>query len=139
MTYLLDTMIVSYFLQAGREAALAAAAGRSAMAVVDEVRQELEGERDRGGKAFRSWVSTSSIEVRAIEVGSAASGTLARLLSPMLPAKGRGERASIALAGSDATLTFVTHDKNGMWLALRELWMPGERVLGLAVFLRRLF
>ena len=35
--------------------------------------------------------------------------------------------------------TFVANDKNGLWIALRELWMPGERLLGLAVFLRRLF
>jgi hypothetical protein len=29
-------------------------------------------------------------------------------------------------------------DKGGMWLALRELWAPGERVISLPVFLRRL-
>jgi len=34
---------------------------------------------------------------------------------------------------------FVTHDKNGAWLALRETWTPGERLLGVAPFRRRLY
>ena len=33
---------------------------------------------------------------------------------------------------------FVGMDKGSMWLALRELWTPGERLLSLPVFLRRL-
>ena len=139
MTYLLDTMIVSYFLQAEREAELAQAATCCSMALVEEVRQELDNDKDRGGKAFREWLAASNIDVRAIEVGSAAAGTLAQLLNPVMPSKGRGERASIALAGSDPSLTLVSHDKNGLWIALRELWMPGERIVGLPVFVRRLF
>ncbi|MBN1208406.1 MAG: hypothetical protein JXB05_26335 [Myxococcaceae bacterium] len=139
MTYLLDAMIVSYFRQAGHEDALAAAAKRCSMALVDEVRRELEADRSRGGRPFMRWLDTSNIGVRSIAVGSPASATLAQLLNPALPDKGRGERASIALAAHDVSLTFVTNDKNGMWIALRELWMPGERILGLAVFLRRLF
>lgn len=139
MIYLLDTMMVSFFLQADREAELAAAAKRCPMALVDEVRQELENDRDRGGRAFKKWLGTSNIDVRSIEVGSVASTTLVQLLSPTSPRKGRGERASIALAASDASFTLVTHDKGGMWIALREIWIPGERILGLAVFLRRLF
>ncbi len=139
MIYLLDTMIVSYFLQAAREGELAAAAKRCPMALVDEVRRELESDRDRGGGPLKKWLAASGIEVRSIAVGSAASTMLDQLLPPASPNKGRGERASIALAASDASLTFVTHDKNGVWLALREIWVPGERILGLAVFLRRLF
>jgi len=139
VTYLLDTMVVSYFLQSNREGELSNAARRLPMAVVDEVRKELEGDRDRGGPAFKRWLGGSGIQVRAIEVGTPASATLVHLLNPTNPDKGRGERASIALAASDDTLTFVTHDKGGMWLALRELWAPGERMLGLAAFLRRLF
>ncbi|MEO5725560.1 MAG: hypothetical protein ABI134_32495 [Byssovorax sp.] len=77
--------------------------------------------------------------MRSIEVGSDASATLAQLLNPTSPKKNGGERASIALTACDASLTFVTNDKNGMWIALRELWRPGERILGVAVFLRRLF
>jgi len=134
VTYLLDTMVVSYFLQAGREDELSRAAQRCKMALVEEVRQELERDRDRGGQAFRKWLDTSNIDMLSIEVGSNASITLAQLLDPASPTKGRGERASIALAASEDTLTFVTHDKNGMWLALREIW-----ILGLPVFLRRLF
>lgn len=138
MTYLLDTMIVSFFLQAGREQELAGAARRCSMAIVDEVRVELENDRERGGPAFRKWLAVSSIDVRSIEIGSDAAATFAQLVHPATPSKGRGERASIALAASDAGLTLVSHDKNGMWMALREIWMPGERILGLAVFLRRL-
>ncbi|MBI3201489.1 MAG: hypothetical protein HYZ29_08100 [Myxococcales bacterium] len=50
----------------------------------------------------------------------------------------KGERASVALASVDDTLTFVANDKNGLWLALRELHARGERILGVPVFLRRL-
>lgn len=38
MTYLLDTMMVSFFLRAGRERELAEAARTLPMAIVDEVR-----------------------------------------------------------------------------------------------------
>jgi len=137
--YLLDTNIVSYFLQAGRESDLAAAAKSCSMALVDEVRRELENDKVRGGRAFQKWLATSNIEVRPLVVGSPASTTLAHLLNPASPGKGRGERASIALAAHDASLTLVSYDKNGLWLALRELWVPGERILGVEVFLRRLF
>jgi hypothetical protein len=137
VTYLLDTMIVSYFFQKGRENELALAAQRCSMALVDEVRRELEGD-PRRGQVFRNWLGTSNVEVCSIEVGSEASVTLFHLQSQTTSSRGGGERASIALVASDETLTFVTHDKNAMWIALRELWMPGERVLGLPVFLRRL-
>lgn len=139
MTYLLDTMIVSYFLQAEREAELAAAARRCSMAVVGEVRKELENDKKRGGKSFRRWFDTSGIQLIEIEIGTAAHATLAALVNPTSSEKNLGERASIALAASDASLTFVTNDKNGVSVALREIWTPGERILGLAVFLRRLF
>ncbi len=29
-------------------------------------------------------------------------------------------------------------DRGGMWIALRELWFPGERLIALPIFLRRL-
>jgi hypothetical protein len=139
VTYLLDTMIVSYFLQAQREADLAMAARRCPMSLVDEVRKELENDTKRGGRSFKKWLDASGIEPRAIEVGTVAHSTLAALVSPTSTGKNLGERASIAIAASDASLTFVTNDKNGLCVALREIWMPGERILGLAVFLRRLF
>ena len=139
MTYLLDTMIVSYFLQAAREKELTVAAGACPMVLVDEVRQELENDPNRGGNAFKKWLATSGIVVRAVVIGTPAHATLAHLISPAVPAKNLGERASIALASSDPSLTFVTHDKNGVWIALREIWSPGERILGVPVFLRRLY
>jgi hypothetical protein len=135
---LLDTMIVSYFLEAGAEEQLAAAAKTVPMAIAEDVRRELRNDAVRGGKAFEKWLATSNIEVRAIPVGSVASSTLHELLKPN-PGQGLGERASIALAAADATLTFVTHDKGALWIAVREIWAAGERVLGLAPFLRRLF
>lgn len=108
------------------------------MALVEEVRQELERKREHGGKAaFRKWLDTSNIHVLSMDVGSSASNTFAQLLNPA-SSKDRGEQASIALAAFDDTLTFVTHDHIAQQLALRELWRPGERVLSLPVFLRRL-
>ena len=139
MTYLLDTMIVSYFLQAQRETELATAAKRCSIALVEEVRRELENDKTRGGRFFKKWFDASGIKPLAIELGTPAHATLAALVSPISTGKNLGERASIAVAASEATLTFVTNDKNGLCVALREIWMPGERVLGLAVFLRRLF
>lgn len=139
MTYLLDTMVVSYFLQVSREHDLSAAASRCAMALAEDVYRELERDKTRGGRAFTRWFAASNIEVRSIAVGSPAYTTLEQLVRPDGASKDRGERASIALAASDVSLTFVTHDKNGMWIALRELWAPGERILGVPVFLRRLF
>jgi len=53
-------------------------------------------------------------------------------------ARGRGERASIALAAHDASRVLVANDRNAMWLALDELHLPGERIIGVPVFLRRL-
>jgi hypothetical protein len=139
LTYLLDANVVSYFFDANRQRELAAASARCPMAMVDEVRQELERDRARGGPAFRAWLTASGIEVRSIEVGSAASATLAQLLPPVPSGKDRGERASIALAAHDPSLTFVTNDGGAKKIALRELWAPGERLLALSVFLRRLF
>jgi hypothetical protein len=138
VTYLLDTNVVSYFLQAAREADLAKAATTSTMALVEAVQGELENDPKRGGKAFRKWLDGSRIKVRGIELGTPAHATLAALVGPTSTTRNLGERASVALAASDPTLTFVANDKNGLVLALREIWSPGERVLGLAVFLRRL-
>jgi hypothetical protein len=44
----------------------------------------------------------------------------------------------VALSLVEPDFSFVTHDKNGAWRALREMWAPGERLLGVAPFLRRL-
>lgn len=132
-------MIVSYFLEAGCEQQLANAAMVLPMAIVEEVRRELREDKTRGGKNFDKWLEASSIKVVPIVVGSPASTTLTQLLRPEAPAHGRGERASIAIAASDPSLTFVTHDNAATIMAVRELWTAGERILGVAAFLRRLF
>jgi hypothetical protein len=97
-TFLLDTNIVSNFLQAGREKELAVASQRVSLMIADEVRRELEGDRQRGARAFTSWLAGSNISVRRIVLGSEAEATFAQLLHPKDPQKDLGERASIALA-----------------------------------------
>ena len=139
MTYLLDTNIVSFFLHASREQELAVAAKTTPLAIVGEVRVELAADPRRGGGAFAQWLGNSNIEVKEIVLGSPAHAALAQLLVGSTTAKNLGERASVALTLSDPTFTFVTYDKNATWLALRELWAPGEHLLGVAPFLRRLF
>lgn len=138
MNYLLDTMIVSYFFQMNRHGELATAAKHIPLVLVDEVRLELEMER-KWGTAFKKWLGASNIQVRSIVVGTPESNTFKQLLPAGASGKNVGERASIALAAHDTSLTFVTHDKNGIWIALREFWRPGDRLLGLAPFLRLLF
>jgi hypothetical protein len=138
VTFLLDTMIVSYFQRTGREESLCHAAATCPMAVVGEVYEELRAAPHTGGAPFAQWFAMSGIDVHHIHLDSPAQRHLTQLVNPAVPAKGLGERASIALAASNADLTFVTHDKNAMWLASREIWEPGERILGVAVFLRRL-
>jgi hypothetical protein len=43
------------------------------------------------------------------------------------------------MARACSSLVFVANDKNAMWLALAELHLPGERMIGVPVFLRRLY
>ena len=138
MTYLLDTMIVSFFFQAGRASDLSLVAKAVSLAVVDEVRVELRRDSARGGPTFDTWLAESKVGVRPITVGSPAAMTLLALQPAIASTRGVGERASIALAVSDPSLTLVTHDKGALWIGLRELWTPGERIVGLASFLRRM-
>lgn len=138
MTYLLDTNVVSYFLQASREKELSDAAKVVPLAIVGEVRDELAADNKRGGPAFAKWLTGSGIDVKELLVGSPAANTLAQLTSGVATAKNLGERASVAQSLVEPGFIFVTHDKNGAWLALRETWAPGERLLGVAPFLRRL-
>ncbi len=136
MPFLLDTQVVSYFLQARREADLATAAETIPCAIAEIVRDELAEDPARGA-LFDRWLPTSHLEVIAIAVGSPAEALWTRLRVGVTQ-KGRGERASIALAATNSEYVFAGMDKGGMWLALRELWAPGERVISLPVFLRRL-
>jgi len=137
MAYLLDTQVVSYFLQARREAELAAATAVVACTIVGEVRDELGADSTRGA-LFERWLPQSHLEVVEIPLGSPADLLLMRLRAGIPADHGRGERASIALAATNSELVFAGMDKGGMWIALRELWAPGERLISLPVFLRRL-
>lgn len=137
MTYLLDTQVVSYFLQARRQTELAAAAAMVGCAIVAEVRGELASDPTRGA-LFERWLPDSHVEVIEIVLGSAAESLLARLRTGVPADGGRGERASIALAATNTNLVFTGMDKGAMWIALRELWAPGERLISLPTFLRRL-
>jgi hypothetical protein len=137
LTYLLDTNVVSYFLAARREADLMAAATHCSIAIADEVSAELKND-PRDGARFRSWFEGGRrIANLPIEVGSDIDRTFQNLKPPSTK-RGQGERASIALAAHEPSLVWVANDKNAMWLALAELHLPGERMIGVPVFLRRL-
>lgn len=136
MTYLLDNNVVSYFLHSRREADLMTAARRCSLAISDEVRKELRRSR-RDGERFQAWFAGGPIANLAITVGSEVDATFLALAPPTTE-RGKGERASIALAAHDLSLVLVANDRNAMWLALAELHSPGERMIGVPVFLRRL-
>jgi len=63
---------------------------------------------------------------------------LTRHQTGLVTRRGRGERACAALAATNSDLVFSGMDRGGMWIALRELWFPGERLIALPVLLRRL-
>jgi len=134
--YLLDNNVVSYFLHCRREAELMAAAIRCPIATADDVHAELLRSRSHGDR-FKKWFEAGVIKNLEIVVGSEVDATL-QSLPVSNPARGKGERASIALAAHDPSLVFVANDQNAMWLALAELHAPGERMIGVPVFLRRL-
>lgn len=68
------------------------------MAIVGEVRDELNADPKRGGSSFVGWLATSSIDVKDLLLGSAAANALAQLASGAVTAKNLGERASVALS-----------------------------------------
>jgi len=135
--YLLDTNVVSYFLNTKRHDALRAVAGRVGLAIVDEVRVELEAHKTLG-PFVKKWLPRTKLEVRAIVVGSAEYECYLALKPNSVTLKDNGERASIAVAATNPSFVFVASDKNALWLGLRELHEPGERILGVHVWLRRL-
>lgn len=137
MAYLLDNNILSFFLNRGRHEELGAASEKMSLTIVDEVREEAEKHRTLGG-LFKKWLPRTKIAVRTIDLGTPAHAALTELVPDLAVTRDKGERASVALASVDDTLTFVANDKNGLWLALRELHARGERILGVPVFLRRL-
>ncbi len=131
-TYLLDTNVLSYFLNTGNEDQLAGCASTIRLATVGQVREELAGAQGVGGR-YQAWLATARIEVIDIVLGSPEHALLAQLQLGVTTHRGRGERECIAVAALCLDLVFVANDKNAMWLALRELHAPGERLLGLAV------
>ncbi len=136
MTYLLDNNVVSYFFNSRCEADLMTAAARCPMAIADEVVVEAKRNSGDGGR-FKAWFATGNITSLEILVGSDVDLAYQSLKSSNSD-RGKGERASIALAAHDPSLVFVANDKNAMWIALAELHSPGERMIGIPVFLRRL-
>jgi hypothetical protein len=136
LTYLLDNNVISYFLHCRREIELMEAAARCPLAIADEVRVELLRSRSHGER-FKKWFEAAGIENLEILVGSELDSTF-QGLPVSNPNRGKGERASIALAAHDPSRIFVANDQNAMWLALAELYQPGERMIGVPVFLRRL-
>lgn len=135
--FLLDANIVSYFLQLRREGDLARAVIHFPSGIAEEVRQELTNAPQLGARFVR-WLGGSGLGVLPILIGSKADQILVQLQPAASVSSDAGERASIALASADPSLIFVTTDKAASLLALRELWTPGERVLALQPFLRRL-
>lgn len=135
-TYLLDNNILSYFLNADRKNDLKRIADVLPLVVVQEVHEEALRHGERGGE-YKNWQPGSGIAIRGIPVGGKGSGCLAQLRTDTSGLKDLGELASIALAVEDESLVLVMNDKNGLWIALRELVTPGERVLRLTTFLRR--
>lgn len=134
--YLLDNNILSYFWNTGHERHLAAASQKVNIAVCEEVRDEAA--KKIGQARLQAWLDGSRIDVRGIVLGSPAHATLTDLHPDMSILKDLGERASIALCAHDPALVFVANDKKALWLALRELHLRGERLVGVLVFLRRL-
>lgn len=128
---------MSYFLQARKEAELAVAASVVSCAIVEEVRDELASDPTRGA-LFQRWLPDSHLQVIGIVIGSPADIVLARLRVGVPSNRHLGERASIALAATQHDLVFTGMDRGAMWIALRELWAPGERIVSLSVFLRRI-
>jgi hypothetical protein len=70
-------------------------------------------------------------------VGGVGSTCLGLLWTNTGSLKDLGELASIAVAVEDASLVFVCNDHNAVWIALRELFQPGEHVVRFSTFLRR--
>lgn len=134
-TLLLDANVLSYFFNAGRKQELAAVAAALQLAVVEEVDREARQHKQRGVEYMR-WQPTSGIVVRPLALGGTGATVLAALRGASTGLKDVGELASIGLAVEDPTLRFVTNDKGGAWIAMRELVDTDDRVIRFWRFLR---
>jgi len=135
-SYLLDNNVISYFFNAERKDALARIARMLPLVVVGEVHEEALRYRSKGDE-YCKWQAANDLTVTRIPVGSPASQRLAMLRRGSGGLKDLGELASIALASEDPSLLLVMNDKNGIWIALRELLTPTENVIRWSTFLRR--
>jgi hypothetical protein len=105
------------------------------LGIVGGVRDELERHKSHGA-AFKKWLPSSGLTVIEIVLGSALLGLLQQLIT-RADLKDHGEHATVAVAAMAPGMVFVANDRNAVWLAIHELHLPGERVIGLQVFLRR--
>lgn len=136
--YLLDANVISYFLRDGHDDLLFEVIATAVdVVIVEEVRDELSAHKKFGSR-FAHRLEGSSIIVVGLELGSKAADLYARLHPDPTWTKDKGEHASIAWAALHPELVFVANDKNALWLALAELHEPGERMIGVRVFLRRM-
>jgi hypothetical protein len=134
--YLLDNNVVSYFFNAGLERELSRIAQALQLGVVREVHEEAARHPNKGHQ-YEQWQPSSALTVRDIVVGGAGSACLACLQTASGSLRDLGELASIALAFEDPSLVLVSNDKNAIWIAMRELHEPGERIIRFSTFLRR--
>jgi hypothetical protein len=135
-TYLLDNNIVSYFFNAGLKAELSRIGGTLPLAVVREVHEEACRHPNKGAE-YAKWQAIAPLAVRDLLVGGVGSTCLGLLRSNTGSLKDLGEHASIAATVDDSSLIFVCNDQNALWIALRELFKPGEHVVRFSTFLRR--
>ncbi|MBI4818388.1 MAG: hypothetical protein HY791_19135 [Deltaproteobacteria bacterium] len=136
--YLLDANVLSYFLAFGHEELLLGDLAKVArIVIVEEVRDEVV-RHPRYGAAFAERLPRSPLEVEGLALGSSEAGLYAQLHPDPSRSKDKGEHAAIAWAAHHADLVFVANDKNAMWLALAELHLPGGRLIGVRVFIRRM-
>lgn len=134
--YLLDCMVVSYFLQAKQKDALGLIGDHVGIAIADAVHDELLADTHRGPE-YAKWQRKAKVAIHALAVGGAGARVLAALEAQIGGRRDKGERKSIAIASEAPELVFVTHDVRATFLALRELGSGGERVVSFFEFVRR--
>lgn len=138
MTYLLDANVLAYFWNVNQQQALATAAAKVSLAAAEAVKDELE-RAPKYGSRFKNWIGTTAIAVVPIIALSDVHTHLLALQPDPTKLKDKGERASIAIAGQDPNFAFVANDKAALWLALHELHQREARIIGVRVFLRRMY
>jgi hypothetical protein len=124
-TYLLDTGIVLGFQKCGHLDALADAASSVAVALVEEVYDEITDPRggkhvDAASKARRV-IDASKISLCSIPLGSTEARTFSAIRRGRTSSADLGEAASIAVAVHGPSYVFVTNDGAASLRSLQEL------------------